>query len=89
MHYTLTSADHWREIMRLQLDTGGKSIYAFSREAAALDICSQHTAACLLARDGTARAGTRVPSLANAIRLADLAGCDLVIVPRKRRARRA
>jgi hypothetical protein len=87
--YILTSPDDWRDVMRAQLEIRGTSIYSLSREAAGMEICSAHTAACLLATAGTSRAGNRAPSLANAIALAGLAECDLVLVPRKRRRRKA
>jgi predicted phosphoribosyltransferase len=68
--------------MHRHLNTNGVSRYAFVRKVREADICTTHTAECLLADDGTAT-GSRVPSFATAIDMARLAGFDMVMIPRK------
>jgi hypothetical protein len=70
----------WKAAMRKQLAQHNVSRYAFVRLANARDLCSVHSAECLLA-DADKATGKRVPSLQTAIQLARLAGFDLVMVP--------
>lgn len=71
--------------MHRQLTAHNVSRYAFVRAAASRNLCSVHTAECLLADHGTAT-GNRLPSLEYAIRLASLAGYELTLTPKRKPA---
>lgn len=72
----------WKVAMHRQLDSHGMSRYAFVRKVREADVCTAHTAECLLADEGT-MTGNRVPSFATAIQMAKLAGFDMVLIPKK------
>ncbi len=75
----IDSPNAWKTAMQSQLDRHGVSRYAFVRTVADAEVCTRHTAECLLADEGTVT-GQREPSFATAIRMARLAGFDLVLV---------
>lgn len=77
--------DHlaWKGAITTRLAEHDMSRYAFVRRAVEERICTQHTAECLLADPDTST-GQRVPSLQTAIQFADLAGYDLVLVPKRK-----
>lgn len=61
------------------------SRYQFVRACAKQELCAVHTAECLLADPDTST-GQRTPSLKNAIDIANLAGFDVVLVPKRKPA---
>lgn len=79
-HTTLNSPADWKTTVTAHLAEHGVSRYAFVRACAAHDLCSAHTAECLLAAPDTVT-GQRMPSLETAIEMARLAGLDIVLVP--------
>ena len=83
MKHLLHSPSDWKAAVRKRLDDRSISRYAFVRDCEASGVCTVHTGECLLAEDGTST-GQRVPSLSVAIKMASLAGYDLVLVPRRR-----
>jgi hypothetical protein len=75
----LRRASDWKRGITRLLKQNGVSRYQFADAAAAAGICTQYTAASLVAADGTVR-GKRLPSIETAISLARLAGCEIVMV---------
>jgi hypothetical protein len=81
----ISDPSEWKYAMRSRLDSMRMSRYEFVRKCVEEEICSRHTAECLMADDGTVT-GQRKPSLENAISMARVLGFDLVMVPRPRRS---
>ena len=65
--------------MSAELHRRGVSRYQFAEQAADAKVCTNYTASSLLAADGTVRGG-RKPSFEIAIQLAELLGCELILV---------
>ena len=86
----ISMTDHvaWKGAITTRLADHGMSRYAFVRRAVEEGLCTPHTAECLLA-DPTTSTGQRAPSLQTAIQFADLAGYDLVLVPKRKPGTRA
>jgi len=80
--YTIKTTLDWKTAMKKRLADHGVSHYSFARRAVADNLCTLHTAECLLAAEGTVT-GDRSPSFGAAISLAALAGYDLVLVPKR------
>jgi hypothetical protein len=80
---TLSKPGDWKAAVVQRLERHGVSRYTFVRACAKHELCAQHTAECLLANPNTLT-GQRLPSLQNAIDIAQLAGFDLVLVPKRK-----
>lgn len=80
-HIEIIEPSDWKAAIRQALDKQGTTRYAFIKRCVEREICSQHNAQCLLADDGTVT-GTRRPSFATAIRMANEAGFDVILRPR-------
>lgn len=78
--FMISSPNAWKRALRETLQQAGRTRYEFVRECVDAKICTRHTAECLLADEGTVT-GARKPSIEVAIRMARLAGYDLVMMP--------
>jgi len=81
--FTVAIAPEWMDAVKDRIADHGVSRYRFAREVSDSLACSLHTAECLLAEHGTVIAGNRVPSLPVAIEMAQMAGYDVVLVPKR------
>lgn len=78
----ITTPAEWKAALTSRLASHNLSRYAFVRQCHAAQLCSLHTAECVLAGPDTVT-GQRVPSLPLALDMARLAGFDVVLVPRR------
>lgn len=76
----ITEPTEWKAAIVQSLAKRNMSRYAFVRKCVDADLCSLHTAECLLA-DPTRATGKRIPTLENAIEIARLAGLEMRLVP--------
>jgi len=76
----LTSARDWKSAMQRRLQADGISRYQFIRVCVDEGIVSRHSGECLLADEGTVT-GDRIPSFEVAIRMAQIAGYEVRLVP--------
>ena len=72
----------WKAAVRDTLRSNAISRYDFARRCAKAGICTIHTAECLLADDNTVT-GQRVPTMATAIRMAELLGMEVMLLTRE------
>jgi hypothetical protein len=72
----------WKSAMRDHLRANGISRYDFARRCAKAGVCTIHTAECLLAGEETVT-GQRVPTMAMAIRMSELAGMEFMMLTKE------
>ena len=76
-HVVLNNPSDWKQAMLAALKSRQMTRYQFADAAAKKGICTQYTAASLLANDHTVR-GKRRPAIDTAIDLANLIGCKII-----------
>ena len=76
----------WKHAIQARLLVDGISRYRFIRSCTDSGIVTKHSGECLLANEGTVT-GARAPSFQTAIDMANLAGYDVMLVPRTKTAR--
>ena len=76
----------WKSAMKDHLRRNAISRYDFARRCAKAGVCTIHTAECLLADDNTVT-GQRVPTMAMAIRMAEIAGMEFMMLTREEQAK--